>query len=200
MEESFMRNFQFSPDKHGYVGVEREGFLIRNGVISPIAAEIIPAIGHPDIVNEFSACQLEDRIGPCQLFEMRARLEDMDSIIREAESRLGFERRLMELAPEDMPLDCFPAPDGRYIMLRERLSHVQLMAAHRVAGTHIHIGIGSHEQALQAYNRAIPHWRRLCEMGDHSKGARLALYPLVAKHYIPEPYTSWKEVYNHNKR
>ncbi len=193
----FIEQFRFQPEFHGWIGVEREGFLMRNGTIVPIAPEVIPQINHPQVGNEFSACQIEDRVGPCQLPDLRRELQAMDATLAQWERRLCFTRNLSELAPDDMPLDCYPDEKGRYQELRNRLTPRQLLAAHQVAGTHIHVGMADAEQALIAYNRAVPHWQHLCKLGDHSGGRRLELYPLVAPDYIPPPYISWEDVYDY---
>lgn len=175
------------------VGVERECFLTRNGRIVPIAPEIVPAINHPAVGYELSACQLEYRVGPSDIGNIRDDIKAMEKVINDAEKKLGFERKFMEVAPDDMLLDVYPDPGGRYQKIAESMPRDVLLAACQVAGTHIHIGMKNADVALATYNRVIPHWKHLAAFGDNSKGKRLALYQKVAPFCVPPEYGSWTE-------
>ena len=194
-----MRQFRFDPAKTLYVGVERERFLCDgSGRIAPIASRVLKKL--EDCGNAFgcelSACQLEDRVGPCQIGELEPALSENDYRITCAEGHPcaeNFSHQFMEIAPEDMPLDVYPDPSGRYQEITRNLPRHILLAACRVAGTHIHIGMPDHEAALRTYNGVISHCSALCERGNGSFGERLAIYRIMAPDYEPRPYKDWDE-------
>lgn len=183
------RTFNFQPDGHLMIGVEREFFLQRSGLIVPIAHEILQSWTHPALSYELSACQLESHIGPCRRPDIRRELEIIDRAVREAEVRLNFNSAHIEVAPEDMPLDVYP--EERYINLAKILSRERLMGACRVAGTHVHIGMKDAETAMRVYNQVIDSWQYLAKIGDHSNGERLKLYTDMAPNYEPIRYENW---------
>ena len=92
-----------------------------------------------------------------------------------------------------MPLDVYPDPSGRYQVITKDMPEEKLRAACRVAGTHIHIGMGSQEKAIRAYNNALRHLDHLCKLGDKSKGERLSIYKIMAPNFKPPVYDSWKD-------
>lgn len=191
----FLKQFDFQPQMYLNIGVERECFLLRNGQIAPIAPEIIPGIDHPAVGYELSACQLEYRIGPVALCEVHANIERMERLIFASENCLGFRHNFIEVAPDDMPLDVYPDPNGRYQKIAVGMSREVLLAACQVTGTHIHIGMPSHDVALRTYNRVVSHCERLCELGDGSHKQRLMLYRKIEPNPAPHQYDSWEHFY-----
>ncbi len=156
----------------------------------------VSTVWHPVKRDEFSyelsACQIESRIGPCQLEELRDELILVDSHLR---FLLGQEYKPLhtEVGPEDMPLDVYPDPTGRYQRITKHMLREILLAACRVIGTHIHIGMRDHDMALRVYNYVSRHFAELCEMGNGSFGERLAIYRKMAPDFEPTPYASWDE-------
>lgn len=201
----FFSKFNFRPAMAGFIGVEREQFVTDlQGTIVPRSPDYIRRIGGLngeisgkkfDFGYELSACQIESKVGPCRTGELHATLCECDDVLSGIDRELGLRRNNLEVAPENMPLDVFPDPTGRYQTITERMPREVLSAACRVAATHIHIGMPDIESAIAAYNRAIPHTRDLVTMGDGSKGQRMALYPVMAKRFWPEPITS-KEAFH----
>lgn len=189
------RTFNFRPDGHLLIGVEREFFLQRSGLIVPIAYEILQKLDHPAISYELSACQLESHVGPCYNYKIRAELEEMNRIIHEAEADYKFQSLHIEVAPENMPLDVYPAK--HYLALADRLTVQRLMGACRVAGTHIHIGMKDADTAMKVYNQVIDAWSSLAKLGDHSNGERLRLYADMAPDCIPIPYKDWSHYHEY---
>lgn len=192
---SFASRFKFDPQKHLFVGVERECFLTRKGKIVPIAAEIISKLNGSSSGSygyELSACQLETRTSPTRIEEIGRVLADSHRLLNEHEKTLGFEALHQEVAPYKMPLDVYPDPTGRYQVITKKMPIKVLRAACRVAGTHIHIGMASPEQAVAAYNVAIEHLNELCKMGNKSKGERLQIYKIMAPDFKPPHYDSWE--------
>lgn len=199
--EEFLQLFGFRPEGELLVGMERERILLNgNGRASPIAPQVLSWIwsqhGEGNSFGyELSACQLEDRVGPCQLQEIRVELEKNDAVIKAAGQALGFSDFNYEVGPEDMPLDVYPDPTGRYQEIVKKLSPEVLKAACQVIGTHVHIGMPDHDSALRVYNGVIRALPELCVLGDESGGERLRLYKIMAPDFVPPPYSSWREFY-----
>jgi gamma-glutamyl:cysteine ligase YbdK (ATP-grasp superfamily) len=195
--EEFAKKFDFRKSGKLLVGVERECFLAdEHGNIVPRAAEILRHF--PDRKRfgyELSACQFEDRIGPVKINDVKKALLQNERDIEIIENRLGFKRLHVEVAPETMPLDIYPDPTGRYQDITQNMSRHILLAACRVVGTHVHIGMPDHETALRVYNLVIKHMEALCELGDGSGGERLRIYKIMAPDFQSPPYVSWKEFY-----
>lgn len=192
MNGEFVNRFNFDREKHLFVGVERECFLLKSGRIAPIAPTIISKLkGHGNYGYELSACQLEIRTNPTPIETVPEVLIDSDRTLEIDQVRLGFEILHQEVAPFDMPLDVYPDPSGRYQQITKDMPKEILRAACRVAGTHVHIGMGSPEQAIRAYNAVIERLPELCKMGDKSHGERLEIYKIMAPNFQPPHYDDW---------
>lgn len=190
--DSFTSKFKFDSERHLFVGVERECFLLENGEIAPIAPAVISQLnGHGNYGYELSACQLEIRTNPVPIETADEVLADSDRMLRKDEARFGFKTLHQEVAPFDMPLTVYPDPTGRYQKITKNMPEEILRAACRVAGTHIHIGMASPDQAIKAYNEAIPYLPQLCVMGDKSQGERLEIYKIMAPNFQPVRYNDW---------
>ena len=188
--QNFMSKFLFDPAKAGKVGIEIECFLLRDGVIAPIAAEVLSHIDDADFTNEMSACQLEYRVGPIDLSEVPQKLQEKDDYLTELEARHNFRRSYQEIILEGMPLDVFP--DTRYLDISSRMPPEVLTAACQVIGLHVHVGLPDHETALDTYNRVVPHTPWLISLGDGSNGARMKAYHLVSPDSMPPQLPSWE--------
>jgi len=193
--KKFARKFGFRESGKLLVGIERECFLTdKSGNIVPRAAEILKHF--PDRKRfgyELSACQFEDRIGPVKIKDVKKALLQNERDIKIIENRLGFKRLHVEVAPETMPLDVYPDPTGRYQNITQSMSQLILLAACRVVGTHVHIGMPAHGIALKVYNSVIKHTEALCKLGDGSNGERLRIYKIMAPNFQSPPYASWEE-------
>jgi gamma-glutamyl:cysteine ligase YbdK (ATP-grasp superfamily) len=216
--EMFKQQFSYKLDHVGHVGVEREIFVTDwNGTIVPRAKDVLEMAtctrtagnfwsGTPESWTppkdwygyELSACQVESRVGPVTLSELESELTDRSNDLDHWGFRTPYFRPLhTEIAPADMPLDVYPDPTGRYQKITQNMPRDVLLAACRVAGTHIHVGMRDHESALRTYNYVIRHTNELCEMGNGSFGERLAIYKQMAPDYEPRPYASWNEYYQY---
>ncbi|MCX6808845.1 MAG: hypothetical protein NTW50_04235 [Candidatus Berkelbacteria bacterium] len=199
--EEFSQKFQFRQDMHLHIGIEQECFLARGGVIAPIAPEIVPAIKRAssiqciDIGYELSAYQLEHRIGPVKIKNVREELRNVEARLKQEELRHNFKRIYTEVAPDNLPLDVYPDPAGRYQALATNMPLDVLRAACQVAGTHIHIGMADKMVAIPVYNRAVTLCQELIEMGDNSNGKRMSLYRKVAGDSMPPRYNNWNDFY-----
>jgi gamma-glutamyl:cysteine ligase YbdK (ATP-grasp superfamily) len=196
--EEFVGRFDFNPKYRGYVGVEREMFLVdEQGQPVPKSPQFLAlANGDSSWTYELSACQIEHRTprlpsgGRLLLFA----LNHGEAVGTGLAAQIGCRLAHLEVAQEGMPLDVYPH-DERYAEIKTRLENGKLSAACRVAGTHIHFGMGSLEEAIDRYNRVIPYIDRLVELGDHSSGRRLELYGKVAGRNYPAPYRSADHFY-----
>ncbi len=186
--EKFLSHFSFSGAMRSYVGIERERFLKNSeGIYVPQAKIFLSEIKDPRWTHELSACQVEDRTDPRDnLLELKYDLiRNTNSGILVAEK---METKLVceEVASYDMPLDVFPTE--RYENISRAISTDRLRSACRVAGIHIHIGVGSVKDAISTHNACVEHMEELIHMGDHSSGERIALYKEMAEKWEPPTY------------
>ncbi len=142
---------------------------------------------------ELSACQLEMRTSPTLLSNLYAELFQIEKTAAEAASTLGLKLEHIPVAPQEMSVEVYPDPTGRYARIVERLPQEVLLAACRVAAVHFHIGVRNTTEAIIVYNRLIKHFYELKNMGDTCNGQRMALYRLMASDTLPQAYTSWEE-------
>ena len=195
--EEFMNRFNFRKEGSLLVGIERECFLV-NGTdkIIPRAADMLELLlDRSRFGYELSACQLEDRVGPVEVSKIKEGLLKNEEDILAVERILHLHRLHVEVAPEDMPLDVYPDPTGRYQVITKAMPRHILSAACRVAGTHIHVGMPDHEIAMMVYNKVIGKADELCRVGDMSNGERLKIYQVMAPDYAPQSYASWSDFY-----
>lgn len=210
--EKFKNLFTYDRSKALFVGIERESLIAnKDGEIVPEAHKILTGIdqglreacrSEPIVPPEkgafgyeLSACQIESRVGPCHLEDLRNLLRYRDMGLNAVLRHYGLSALHTEVGPEDMPLDVYPDPTGRYQKMTKDMPRKILMAACRVIGTHVHIGMLDHEAALRTYNHAIRHYAELCELGNGSFGERLAIYRQMAPDFEPRSYASWDEYY-----
>ncbi|MFA6158034.1 MAG: hypothetical protein WC763_00195 [Candidatus Paceibacterota bacterium] len=191
--KNFRRLFRFDPEKSLCVGVERECFLLdASGRIAPLAKQALGLLSDPRFDYELSACQLEERIGPCHVDSVEKLFLENDRIVSTALRGSGIQRSFLEVGLTDMPLDVYPDPSGRYAEIAGNMPREKLLAACRVIGTHVHVGMPNHAMALKVYNSAIHHVDELIQMGNGSFGERLSIYRTVAPACDPQPYASWE--------
>src|SRR3989344_557772 len=219
--KQFKNLHTYDQSKVGFVGVEREGIMYHESLFGrpvPVADKVLALLeskGVPlqvagescfgpggfewspaipgEIGYELSNCQLESRTKPVKLERLRFALHKtgrrVDDLLQWSQHRILYE----EVGPESMPLDIYPDPTGRYQKITKNMPRKILLAACRVIGTHVHIGMRDHDMALRVYNHVIRHLAELCEIGNGSFGERLAIYKKMAPDYEPRPYASWEE-------
>lgn len=204
-QEKFFAQFKFNPAKVGFVGVEREQFTVdQAGCVIPASSRYLEYIAILDgavykdsfqFGYELSACQLESKIGPCKIADLGQWLEASEAILRSVDDELGLSRVHIELAPENMPLDIYSDPTGRYQRITANMPKEILSAACRVAATHVHVGMPDLETAIRVYNKVITHTDELIRAGDNSSGKRMDLYRVMAPRYRPEAIHSPQELF-----
>lgn len=193
--ETFLSQFKFKPGLRGYIGIERERFIVdAHGTTVPRAREFLDAIEDPAWIYELSACQAEDRTKPQKKLvdvwrELCANDRNAKRILKSMRAKLV----AIEVAPENMPFDIYPDP--RYLDIVARISGEQLRAACRVAGVHVHIGMRDLDHAIRAFNKLRRYLRLLCSLGDGSCGERLRLYKIMAPQWNPPEITSPKHFF-----
>lgn len=193
---TFTTKFFFRPEYRGYIGIERECFLARDGQITPAAVKILQRLPKDGTYGyELSACQLEMRTSPCLVADSFKELYKVEKLANEAASSLGLTLLHVPVAPSDMSLDVYPDPTGRYASIVKKLPTEVLSAACRVAAVHVHIGVQNHYEAIAVYNRLVDRFDELKKMGDTSHGRRLELYRFMASDATPAKYESWENFY-----
>jgi len=187
-ETKFFGLFNFNPSLKLNVGVERESFLLDlAGNIKPISPMVLARLPKgAEFGYELSACQLEHRVGPCKIEDLADQLQRQEETLKRFEQEIGFRRSYIEVAPDDMPLDVYPDPTGRYAKISASMPRHVLVAACQVIGTHVHVGMPDMETSIRVYNHAINYWQKLLQLGDHSSGLRFSKYTIVAPRHIPE--------------
>lgn len=187
---SFLAQFNFKKELRGYIGIERERFLVDSyDRVAPRAEEFLKSIEDPLWTYELSACQIEDRTRP-RLRMPAIWWELFRNDIRGARiaKKIGLRIASLEVGPEGMPLAAYP--EARYQEIITRISPEQRKAACRVAGVHVHVGMGNMQEAISAYCLLRAELEPLCALGDNSHGERLRLYKTMAKIWDPPPIES----------
>ena len=220
----FMDQFNFKPKNALMVGVEREAFLCKrweetrgniwSGTphyveLQRICAEAERALRHlrrkpltqclaSAFGYELSACQIETRTPPCDISHVEETLRFLDKYLRTNLREINLEPFYSEVASRKISLKVYP--DARYERLATALPRNVLRAACRVIGTHVHVGVGDHEEAMRVYNYVAPRWQALAKAGDGSNGRRLKIYREMQPDLEPEPYRGWGDFYEHALR
>ena len=190
----FMDQFAYRQTKAGYIGIEREAFLLDCADrIVPHVRHILPEFNSEDYDYELSASQLEHRIGPTDTVNLRRDLVSQANEMRRKLSELRMDLLYVGAGPTSVPLDHHPC--DRYNEIVALMPKRVLKAAVRVAGTHIHIGMPDRLTALATYNRVVDHTDELCEMGDQSNGERRRLFSIITNNLTPKKQPTWYEYY-----
>jgi gamma-glutamyl:cysteine ligase YbdK (ATP-grasp superfamily) len=193
---AFTEQFLFNQKYRGFLGVERECFISKKGKIVPEAQQllsILPIDGRYSY--ELSACQLETKTNPVEINFLETELLEIEKITNRTSLNLGFELIHTPVAPEDISLEVYPDPTGRYYAIAKRLSCGMLSAACRIAAVHIHIGVSSSDEAIEVHGNLVDNFSKLTKMGDTCSGKRLKLYKVMVPNPLPRKYYSWVDFY-----
>ncbi len=201
---SFLGKFNFNPEKTLYVGIERESFTTVDGIILPLTPKILPLIERENPVSqifsyELSACQLEMKYGPFRIEDVYNGLISANDELAKIEKKLDFISYFADVAGQEISLEVYPDPTGRYGILASTLTKEVLHAACYVAGTHVHIGMPSAEDALRVYNKVCSHARELISLGDNSRGERIRYYSLMSKELYPAEHLDINSWFLHSR-
>ena len=196
-----MDHINFVPSGRPTFGAEQEFFLVSDTQWPAPMAEAFLAraklVSMADIwTYELSACQVEARTGietdlPTLIRNMRGSFLGGQMIA----GRNGFLAPVgcslvaHSVAPENMPLDVYPDPEGRYQRMAKQVDESVLRAACRVTSVQLHIGGFRNFAALLAgYRRLVMKRQQIEEMTDRSGGERLRLYRSFANNPDPVLY------------
>ena len=198
--EEFEDQFAFDPSNAFKIGIERECFLAdSHGRFQAEAERVLPSLiraaSAETFTFELSACQIEQRVGPIHVAEIRAILENTQNILDTTLANFGLTSVYTEVGPDDMPLDVYP--DKRYLDIVKTKTREERLAACRVIATHIHVGMPDHATALRVYNTVRKNIPGLCALGDKSDGKRLQIYRAFAKDADPPSFVNWKEFHEY---
>lgn len=200
--EDFKAQFAFNPSRAYKVGVEQECFIAdANRNIVPRAQEVLKRLAEKEnglacqFSFELSACQIERKTTPCSPRELKSELKVLQAALDDVLVPLGLQAVHDAVAPEDMPLDVFPDPDGRYQKIAARMDVASLRSSCRVIATNIHVGMPDHESALRTYNTLVNDFRTLLQFGDKSNGKRLAIYKSIVPDWKPRTFADWGELH-----
>lgn len=187
-KEKFLSQFAFSNAMRGYVGIERERFLKNAaGLYVPRAKKFLSEVKDSHWTHELSACQVEDRTDPRNnTLELKYDLVRNTNNGIYAAQNIGAEIITEEVASFHVPLDVFPLE--RYKNIVQTITKDRLRSACRVAGIHIHMGVGSIDEAIRVHNVCNAYRNKLIHMGDHSSGERIALYKEMAPQWSSPHY------------
>ena len=194
--KDFLSKFSFRPEMAGFIGIEREHFLISGpnnlscGVYTPRAQAFLETIRSKRWTYELSACQVESRTNPQKdISAIKLEILENENLAHRAVMEM-FTVDLVnhEVANKRLFLFFDVYPDPRYLEIVSNISKKKLDAACRVAGTHIHIGSRDINHAIAINNALMPRFEKLCAMGDHSSGERLRLYKVMAENWQPTVY------------
>jgi len=199
--EEFENKFKFDKSKVLNIGLEREAFILKDNLIVPKSPDIISVIEKlnlkwQSVGYELSACQLELRYGPSEVGGIKNILRESEKEMAKIKSDNNFDLLFADVAPEEISLDVYPDPTGRYQNLSQTLPHEILRAACMVAGTHVHVGMPDLETAIRIYDCLIPHTKELLMSGDGSNGERIGLYQQMAPKCQPVFLKDEKEWYD----
>ena len=190
----FLSKFNFTPELAGFIGTEREQFLLVGGGLdggqySARAQDFLSMVNSSRWTCELSACQVESRINPQKdLSAIKLEILENENAGNQVAHKLGLRLANLEVVSRNMPFNVYPDP--RYLEIAKTISQERLEAACRVAGTHIHLGIRDINHAIFVNNLLVTHTDTLCGLGDHSRGERLRLYKVMAKNWQPMIYES----------
>ena len=185
----FLSKFSFKPEMVGFVGIEREHFLVSpiDGACVPQAKRFLDSVRNSSWTYELSACQVESRTKPqIDSSALKVELLSKENMGNKVAQKLGLRLLNKEIAEEDMSLDVYP--DHRYLEIAKTISKEKLVAACRVAGTHVHFGVRDINHAIVVNNVLAQHIETFCSLGDHSGGERLRLYRTMAENWKPVVY------------
>ena len=196
--EDYLKRFNFREEGGFLVGIEREFHLTnKEDEVVPKAKQALEQLNDQDRFGyELSACQLESRTIPCELKNIKPELLKNELLMKEMGKVLNLKRLSSEVGHDNMPLDIYPDPTGRYQEITKDMPQQVLLAACQIIGTHVHIGMPDHKTALIVYNKVIDNFNKLCKLGDGSSGKRLEIYKIMAPDCIPEHYDNWNHFYN----
>ncbi len=204
MYEEFIKKFAFDPSKRFCLGVEEEVWTVHpsSGVLIPGALRVFlnTNVVWPNCKPELPAQQLEVVTPVCKdLYALGHALRQNEMMLDRIAKTFNFKISRAPVPEKPFALDVFPKP--RYLEIKKRFG-ARLRGAY-VAGLHIHIGIGSPEEAIRVMNacRTVLPWflalsaRSSVYAGQRMpcKSYRFVKYREMAGEVVPPYLESWDD-------
>ncbi|MDP3956141.1 MAG: glutamate-cysteine ligase family protein [bacterium] len=191
----FTERYCFNQKLVGATGVEMEWFLEDlDGVIVPHSQKILALTATNNVLfhqwtPELSACQIEFHTLPCKnTHQLETEIRKGRTLTRGFANNCKLVLSDCEIAPPDISTEVYPLE--RYNTIAASMSSDVLRAACSVAGTHIHKGMPSLEEAVRTCSLVSKYIDSLIQFGDHSNGRRMEIYGIVAPHWRTPQYRS----------
>ena len=180
------------------IGVEREWFITRNGIIVPCIGELLPGLhkacdllGLPKDLFTFElfAGQVEDRTPPAtNTKELLSFLSRNENILYSVGNELDLKFSCVDFVEsEALGKLCVNPFSQRHIAIWDKIGMKEKIAASQVAAIHIHISAGLEEAVAILNHCRIPVIDKLVTIGDFSSGKRINSYRTMAKTYGDPP-------------
>lgn len=154
MSESFNRTFNFSPERRFCIGAEEEVWTVHRdtGRLIPIAPRIfVPGYEarYPNLKPELPAQQIEAVTPVCRnMLELAQALRANQEMMDRCAVRHGFKLSRAPVPVKPFAIRVFPKP--RYLEIKR--VHGAKLANAFIAGLHVHVGVGSGTEAVDALN------------------------------------------------
>lgn len=180
------------------MGVEVEAYLCtQDGKEAlPFAREFLQVVDCDRWTKELSACQVEFRTKPhSDTGSLIEEFEELKYEGAETASMLGV--GFSGQSPWRGEISEKAYPSERYERIKEEeLAPDQFRAAIRLNGLHVHVGVGSLDEALQVYNRLVESLPELLEAGA-SEYRRELFGRLCGEEITPPKYKDTFSILGH---
>lgn len=203
MEPSdFRAKFRFDPANRYCLGAEEEVWTVhpKRGFLMSVAPAIFTP-GYearlPGLKPELPAQQIEAVTPVCRtMAELKAALEKNDATLKRLARQHGFVVNREPVPTKPFPIEVFPTE--RYLRIKEKFGE-RLRGAY-VAGLHVHVGLGTPEEAVKAMNFARVHLPAFLAIsarsprdvdGVHWRSYRYDRYREMAGAVAPPHLTDW---------
>jgi len=201
--EDFKSKFEFEPKLAYLMGIEDEVFLVdaRTDKLSPKSFMALDYLNDFNLYSyEPSECQLEYRVGPCELFDLGVGMKYERSRLASKLRVLGLKMSHMQIAPADMPLNLYPDPTGRYDVF-ETMEPEKALSAMRIIATQFHVGMPDFKTALYIYNAFVgKEFNHLLNLAEEMSPGRLEIYGKVHEVCQPPVFPSLEHMFNYYQK
>jgi len=190
------------------IGVERERFIVKNGIIVPMIGELLPVVKKKakeegidpnQFSYELESSQIEDRSKVCDsVADLRRSLLENDDILALAAELLELDYEFSEYVEasrfSELKVNSF---NERHQILFEKLNNEMKMCAAQVAAIHVHFGVNRRD-IVRCLNIQKEKLEYLIKLGDHSNMLRMKSYLKISNNVcFPPEFNSYDEVMNY---
>jgi len=195
--------FKFDPAKRFHIGVEEEVWTVNpdTGLLVSGALKVF-VDGYenrwPGFKPELPAQQIEVITPPCgTLDELETALRRNDDLLQQAAEEYGFRISRDPIPTKPFAIEVFPKERYQFIQRK----HGERLRSAYVAGLHIHVGLGSREEAVAAMNVLRMHLARFLSFSARSpsydgvhpygRSVRYLEYSRMAGETVPPFLKDW---------